>query len=117
MLVDPAIVWLTQPVTCKVFPRGAKNGQTIWPVTSACRSFAFRCTRSDFTGGHHVHIKKFFANYCMGVTPGLITARIAMNAGTPESMIVAIDMVRAEDGKVHIDVKGRWLAAQCKKTR
>lgn len=66
---------------------------------------------------YHVHIKKFFADYCMGVTPGLITARIAMNAGTPESMIAAIDMVRAEDGKVHIDVKGRWLAAQCRKTR
>ena len=39
-------------------------------------------------------------------------------AGAREGdMIVAIDTVRAEDGKVHIDVKGRWLAAQCKKTR
>ena len=45
--------------------------------------------------------------------PRASTAKMMMEAKTPESIVGTIDMTRAESGKVHVDIKGRWLGASC----
>jgi len=45
--------------------------------------------------------------------PRASTSQMAMEAKTPESIVGSIDMTRAESGKVHVDIKGRWLNASC----
>ena len=45
--------------------------------------------------------------------PRAYTAKMMMEAKTPESIVASIDMTRAESGKVHMDIKGRWLGVSC----
>ena len=45
--------------------------------------------------------------------PRASTAKMAMEAKTLENIVGSIDMTRAESGKVHVDIKGRWLGASC----
>ena len=45
--------------------------------------------------------------------PRASTAKMAMEAKTPETIVGSIDMTRAGSGKVHVDIKGRWLGARC----
>ena len=49
--------------------------------------------------------------------PYASTARMTMEAQTPESFTATVDLVRAEgQGKIHLDVKGQWLSEQCADT-
>ena len=41
------------------------------------------------------------------------TSRMTMEAPTTESLVASIDMKQGESGSVHVDIKGRWLAASC----
>ncbi|HSL04872.1 MAG TPA: DUF3617 domain-containing protein [Nitrospiraceae bacterium] len=45
--------------------------------------------------------------------PRASTSHMTMEAKTPESIVGSIDMTRAGSGKVHVDIKGRWLSASC----
>jgi hypothetical protein len=46
--------------------------------------------------------------------PRTSTASATFETKTPESIVASIDMVHAgASGKVHIDLKGRWLGASC----
>ncbi len=36
-----------------------------------------------------------------------------LEAKTPETIVGSIDLTRAGSGKVHVDIKGRWLGASC----
>ena len=46
--------------------------------------------------------------------PDASTSRMTMEATSPESLVNSIDMVRGgADGKVHVEIKGRWLGATC----
>jgi hypothetical protein len=45
--------------------------------------------------------------------PRASTSQMAMEAKTPERIVGSIDMTQADSGKVHIDIKGRWLSASC----
>lgn len=45
--------------------------------------------------------------------PRASTSQMTMEAKTPETIIGSIDMTRAGSGKVHVDIKGRWLGASC----
>lgn len=45
--------------------------------------------------------------------PRASTSQMAMEAKTPETIVGSIDMTRAGSGKVHVDIKGRWLGASC----
>ena len=45
--------------------------------------------------------------------PHATTSRMAMETKTPESIVASMDTERAGAGKVHIDIKGRWLGASC----
>ena len=45
--------------------------------------------------------------------PPASTSKMMMEAKTPESIVGSLDMTKAESGKVHVDIKGRWLGASC----
>ena len=45
--------------------------------------------------------------------PRASTSQMAMEAKTPETIVGSINMTRAGSGKVHMDIKGRWLGASC----
>jgi hypothetical protein len=45
--------------------------------------------------------------------PRASTSQMTMEAKTPESIVGSIDTTRAGSGKVHVDIKGRWLSASC----
>jgi hypothetical protein len=45
--------------------------------------------------------------------PRASTSQMTMEAKTPETIVGSIDMTRAGSGKVHVDIKGRWLGASC----
>jgi hypothetical protein len=46
--------------------------------------------------------------------PYASTAQMTIEAATPETLTATIDLVRAEaKGKIHLDVKGHWLAESC----
>ena len=45
--------------------------------------------------------------------PRASTSQMAMEAKTPETIVDSIDITRAGSGKVHVDIKGRWLGASC----
>lgn len=45
--------------------------------------------------------------------PRASTTQLAMEAKTPESIVGSIIIARRESGKVHVDIKGRWLGASC----
>jgi hypothetical protein len=50
--------------------------------------------------------------------PYASTAQMTIEAETPESLIAAVDLVRAEaKGKIHLDVKGHWLSESCEETK
>ncbi|MGZ8394985.1 MAG: DUF3617 domain-containing protein [Nitrospira sp.] len=45
--------------------------------------------------------------------PRVSVTHMTMEAPTPETIVASIDMERAGSGKVHIDIKGRWVGASC----
>lgn len=46
--------------------------------------------------------------------PRASTSTVALEAKTPESIVASMDMVQGgASGKVHVDIKGRWLGASC----
>jgi hypothetical protein len=46
--------------------------------------------------------------------PHASTSNVTIEATSPESMVVSMDMVQGGSaGKVHVDIKGRWLGASC----
>ena len=46
--------------------------------------------------------------------PHASTSTVMIEAKTPESLVVSMDMVQGgASGKVHVDIKGRWLGASC----
>jgi hypothetical protein len=48
------------------------------------------------------------------VAPNASTSTMTIEAKTPESIVANIDMVQGgANGKVHVDIKGRWLGASC----
>jgi hypothetical protein len=45
--------------------------------------------------------------------PHAYTAKWVIEAKTPESLAASMDVVQSGGGKVHVDIKGRWLGASC----
>lgn len=46
--------------------------------------------------------------------PHTSTATMMIEARTPESIVSSIDIVQGgASGKIHVDIKGRWLGASC----
>jgi len=46
--------------------------------------------------------------------PHASTSNMMIEAKTPESIAVSIDIVQGgASGKIHVDIKGRWLGASC----
>ena len=46
--------------------------------------------------------------------PHASTSNVTIEARSPESMVVSMDMAQGGSaGKVHVDIKGRWLGASC----
>ena len=46
--------------------------------------------------------------------PHASTSQMTMEVKTPESVVASIDMVQGgASGKVHVDMKGRWLGTSC----
>lgn len=45
--------------------------------------------------------------------PHASTSRLAMETKTSETLVASIDIDRVGSGKMHIDIKGRWLGASC----
>jgi hypothetical protein len=46
--------------------------------------------------------------------PDASTTIVKIEAVTPESVVATMDMVRGDaNGKIHADIKGRWLGASC----
>lgn len=45
--------------------------------------------------------------------PRSSTSHITFEAQTPEAVTGVIDITRPGSGKVHVDIKGRWLSASC----
>jgi hypothetical protein len=45
--------------------------------------------------------------------PRASTSQMAVEAKTPETIVGSMDITRAGSGKVHVDIKGRWLGASC----
>ena len=41
------------------------------------------------------------------------SATTMIETKTPETVVAVMDMTRGTGGKVHVDIKGRWLAASC----
>lgn len=48
---------------------------------------------------------------CTGSHPS--TSRSSFEAKNPEALVGSVDMVRPGSGKVHVDIKGRWLGTSC----
>ena len=46
-------------------------------------------------------------------SPRPSTAQAVFEAKTPEAITGAIDITRPGSGKVHVEIKGRWLGANC----
>lgn len=46
--------------------------------------------------------------------PHASTSTVMIEARTPESIVASMDMVQGSaGGKVHVDIRGRWLGASC----
>ena len=45
--------------------------------------------------------------------PQALTMKLSIEARTPESLVASTDLVQAGGGKIHMDIKGRWLGASC----
>jgi hypothetical protein len=46
--------------------------------------------------------------------PHASTSNVTIEAKTPESIVASMDMVRGgASGKIHADIKGRWLSTSC----
>ena len=45
--------------------------------------------------------------------PHAYTSKWVIEAKTPESLAASMDLVQSSGGKVHVDIKGRWLGASC----
>jgi hypothetical protein len=45
--------------------------------------------------------------------PQASKATITTEAKSPESIASSMDMMQGNGGKIHVDVKGRWLGASC----
>lgn len=45
--------------------------------------------------------------------PRASTTHSSFEAKSPDTIAGSIDMIRAGAGKVHVDIKGRWLGASC----
>jgi hypothetical protein len=45
--------------------------------------------------------------------PHANTAHVVIESPSPERYVGHIDVTIAEGGKVHVDIKGRWLGASC----
>ena len=45
--------------------------------------------------------------------PRASTGKASMEAKTPETLLAIIDTVQGSSGKIHVDMKGRWIAASC----
>jgi hypothetical protein len=47
--------------------------------------------------------------------PRATKSHFKLDAKSPESYVGVMDIAQSEGGKVHIDMKGQWLSAVCKK--
>lgn len=45
--------------------------------------------------------------------PRASTGKTSIEAKTPETLLAIIDTVQGSRGKIHVDMKGRWIAASC----
>lgn len=45
--------------------------------------------------------------------PRAYAAKWMIVAKTPESLAATADLVQADGGKIHLDIKGRWLGSSC----
>jgi len=45
--------------------------------------------------------------------PRASTGKASIEAKTPETLVAVIDTVQGSSGKIHVDMKGRWIAASC----
>ena len=36
-----------------------------------------------------------------------------IEAKTPDSIVAVVDTAQGSGGKIHVDIKGRWLGASC----
>ena len=45
--------------------------------------------------------------------PRASTGKASIEAKTPEMLLAIIDTVQGSSGKIHVDMKGRWIAASC----
>lgn len=50
--------------------------------------------------------------------PQASTSTMTIEAKTPENIVASIDVLqKGASGKIHVDIKGRWLSASCAGTR
>ena len=45
--------------------------------------------------------------------PQNLTMKLSIEARTPESLVATTDLAQTGGGKIHMDIKGRWLGASC----
>ena len=45
--------------------------------------------------------------------PRASTGKASIEAKTPETLLAIIDTVQGSSGKIHVDMKGRWMGASC----
>lgn len=100
----------------------ARAGKPATHVTKSCVTKADldqdRVIKSDDEGQCKKKIisksanKVVFEQTC--AAPRASTSKVMFEARTPESIVASIDMVHAgAGGKVHVDIKGRWLGSSC----
>lgn len=68
-----------------------------------------QCTRKIISKSAN---KIVFEQTC--AAPHASTSSVTVEAKTPESIVASMDMVQGgASGKIHVDIKGRWLGASC----
>jgi hypothetical protein len=46
--------------------------------------------------------------------PNAYKSTVTVESSTPESFAATMDMVRGDEGgKIHVDIKGKWLGTSC----
>src|ERR1019366_7145535 len=100
----------------------ARAGKPITHVTKSCVTKKDldqdRVIKSDDEGKCKKKIisksanKIVFEQTC--TAPHASTSNVVIEAKTPESIVFSMDMVQGgASGKIHVDIKGRWLATSC----
>lgn len=45
--------------------------------------------------------------------PHASTSRVTIESTSPDRVVASMDVMQGSNGKIHVDVKGRWLGASC----